>query len=82
MKIIIIIITQLFDFPAGAPVINYDARIILGEQATRGQFPHQAAIFIDDVHFCGGALISDSWVLTAGHCVDGCVYYFFEGTTY
>jgi secreted trypsin-like serine protease len=49
-------------------------RIIGGETARSGQFPFSAAIYIrteDGSYFCGGALISNQWVLTAGQCVNG-----------
>ncbi|KAJ3652181.1 hypothetical protein Zmor_018169 [Zophobas morio] len=47
-------------------------RIIGGSGARAGQFPFAAAIYIDTDdgrYFCGGALISNLWLLTAGHCV-------------
>jgi hypothetical protein len=51
-------------------------RVIGGNNAFSGQFPFVAAIQIttsDGRYFCGGTLISDDWILTAGQCVDGCV---------
>uniref|UniRef100_A0A1V1FKM4 Putative serine protease 64 isoform A n=1 Tax=Reticulitermes speratus TaxID=60591 RepID=A0A1V1FKM4_9NEOP len=47
-----------------------DHRITNGEPAKRGQFPWQVAIIIDLNSFCGGSLISDTWVLTAAHCTN------------
>ena len=46
-------------------------RIVGGEEASPHQYPWMAALFIDDKWFCGGSLISDQWVMTAGHCADG-----------
>ncbi|XP_076042129.1 brachyurin-like [Oratosquilla oratoria] len=48
-----------------------EARIVGGSQATPHAYPWQVALFIDSSFFCGGALISDEWVLTAAHCTDG-----------
>ncbi|XP_059479424.1 brachyurin-like isoform X2 [Neocloeon triangulifer] len=44
-------------------------RIIGGENAVEGQLKYQVGIRMDDSYFCGGSLIADQVVLTAGHCV-------------
>ncbi|XP_069970810.1 chymotrypsin BI [Penaeus vannamei] len=51
--------------------VNATPRIVGGVEATPHSWPHQAALFIDDMYFCGGSLISSEWVLTAAHCMDG-----------
>lgn len=43
-------------------------RAINGQDADRGQFPHQVGLYVDMATFCGGALISPKWILTAGTC--------------
>ncbi|KAL7643263.1 UNVERIFIED_CONTAM: hypothetical protein RMT77_006554 [Armadillidium vulgare] len=49
--------------------IHHDAKIVGGQEATPHAYPWQVGIFIDDMYFCGGSLISSEWVLTAGHCL-------------
>lgn len=49
-------------------------RIIDGSPASAGQFPWQVAVYFrtsSGSFFCGGSLISASYVLTAGHCAQG-----------
>lgn len=50
-------------------------RILGGLEAEPGQFPWQVLLVIQYYEWgilgCGGSLISDQWVITAAHCVDG-----------
>ncbi|RZC38660.1 serine protease 53, partial [Asbolus verrucosus] len=55
-----------------------NVRIVGGQVARGGQFPYVTAIYITTslgTYFCGGALISNQWILTAGQCVDGAVLF-------
>ncbi|BET01568.1 protease [Nesidiocoris tenuis] len=44
-------------------------RVISGSDAYLGEFPWVVAIGLDQMFFCGGALLTDSLVLTAAHCL-------------
>lgn len=49
-------------------------RIVGGEEAAPGEFPHQVAVLRGGVGgslMCGGSLIAGDRVVTAGHCCDG-----------
>nr|CAD7410269.1 unnamed protein product [Timema poppensis] len=65
---------------ANGPFSKYQtSKIVNGQQANRGQFPHQAALYLDKRSFCGGSLISSEWVLTAAHCTQGLCSSEFQG---
>jgi secreted trypsin-like serine protease len=52
---------------------QFGERIIGGEEAYRGQFPWQAEIetLVNNVStsYCGGALISRDYIITAASCI-------------
>lgn len=61
-------------FPGQQNPVPGSSRIVGGQTASPGQFPHQAALFISTSsgqYFCGGSLLSDlQHILTAAHCAD------------
>lgn len=61
----------LGSFTKGHPKI--DPRVVGGVAAAAGEFPYQVSLHLAgpllSSHYCGGSIISESVVLTAGHCV-------------
>jgi secreted trypsin-like serine protease len=46
--------------------------IVGGKPAPQGKYPWQVRLYDsmdDNIGFCGGSIIGDRWVLTAGHCL-------------
>lgn len=56
--------------------------IIGGRNTPPRTFTYQVSLENEDGHFCGGSIISKSWVLTAGHCVFENVIFVVTGTVY
>ncbi|XP_014230914.1 trypsin-1-like [Trichogramma pretiosum] len=50
-------------------------RIVGGHPARSGEFPHQVSLqlgrppIMPYQHMCGGSILDEQWILTAGHCV-------------
>lgn len=42
--------------------------IVGGEAAAQGEFPYIVALLSGNFQFCGGTLVNEDTVVTAGHC--------------
>lgn len=53
-----------------------ETRIVGGKNAPFGRWPWQVSVRrtsffgFSSTHRCGGAIINEHWIATAGHCVD------------
>ncbi|XP_053661097.1 chymotrypsin-2-like [Anopheles marshallii] len=51
---------------------QWRGRIVGGSYARDGDFPYQASFRTGDgMHICGGAVLNQQWVITAGSCMAG-----------
>merc|ERR1719150_159771 len=67
-------VSKLLKNPRSTPLSRGGGRIVGGEDAYYGEFPHQIALLRGGVGgslMCGGSLVSSTMVVTAGHCCDG-----------
>ncbi|XP_043443180.1 putative serine protease 42 isoform X2 [Prionailurus bengalensis] len=60
-------VSQLVGLIPGCGQVN--AKILGGQEAEDGKWPWQVSVRIRGKHVCGGSLITQQWVLTAGHCI-------------
>ncbi|KAL4711633.1 hypothetical protein ACJJTC_011341 [Scirpophaga incertulas] len=43
-------------------------RIVGGQEADIIDYPHQVSFIVNNSYFCGGFIVSEYYILTAGHC--------------
>ncbi|PSN39432.1 hypothetical protein C0J52_12351 [Blattella germanica] len=60
-------------FAGKVHVADNHHRITNGQTASRGQFPWQAALIVNQASFCGGSIIAPNYVLTAAHCANAVI---------
>merc|ERR1712109_52295 len=67
--------TESLDIPLPPLGNGIGGRIVGGQDADEGEYPWQVSWRVreGDVnsHSCGGSVLNESWVLTAGHCCNG-----------
>ncbi|XP_055694197.1 chymotrypsin-1-like [Lutzomyia longipalpis] len=70
--VVIGVLLGLLAVARGSPLNDPSSRIVGGSDAFPGQFPHIVSLRTPTyAHFCGGSLVSVSWVLTSAHCTLG-----------
>lgn len=55
-------------FPIGRA---FEGRIVGGEETSILDHPYQASVQYFNFHYCGGAVISEKFVVSAAHCMSG-----------
>ncbi|XP_039701268.1 transmembrane protease serine 11D, partial [Pteropus medius] len=45
-----------------------EERVMGGIKAEKGDWPWQVSLQLNNIHHCGGILISNRWILSAAHC--------------
>ncbi|CAG9761245.1 unnamed protein product [Ceutorhynchus assimilis] len=70
-----LVFAMIFNKVVTAKLQSPPLRIVNGTDAEDGEFPYMVQLLDDvyNIYFCGGSIIGDKWVLTAGHCVKGLV---------
>ncbi|XP_062452459.1 transmembrane protease serine 9 isoform X2 [Rhea pennata] len=67
------------------PAMQTASRIIGGSEASRGEFPWQVSLRENNEHFCGAAVLTEKWLVSAAHCFtefqDPAMWAAYTGTT-
>lgn len=61
---------SFFALECGQMSEGIGTRIVGGLEATENSYPWVVGILMKNQFHCGGSLINDRYVLTAGHCIN------------
>ncbi|XP_033213885.1 trypsin-2-like [Belonocnema kinseyi] len=64
-------IVGILALATASPTRNLDGKIVGGYDINIEEVPYQVSLRSYESHNCGGSIISDRHILTAGHCVGG-----------
>ncbi|XP_076268925.1 serine protease nudel isoform X2 [Rhynchophorus ferrugineus] len=65
------------EIPDNATILK-ESRVVGGRASQPAAWPWLVSIYKNGIFHCGGVLISESWILTASHCVDRFWKYYYE----
>lgn len=68
-----LLISSSIAFRIDVQFLSDEDRIVGGIEADPGQFPYQVSLRSGNPprHNCGGSILSNWWIITAGHCILG-----------
>lgn len=69
LKIYFLIFNIVADINCGLLQTARTGRVVGGHDANPGEYPWLVSITRRGGHFCGGSVINNKFVLTAGHCM-------------
>ncbi|KAJ9597897.1 hypothetical protein L9F63_011263 [Diploptera punctata] len=69
MFLLLVVNTIIISCTGNPTPLRSSARIIGGEDANITNFPYMVGLEINGELHCGGSIISESWVVTAAHCI-------------
>jgi len=70
VAVVLSVLCLVQGLPSRRPLPSLSStRIVGGEDAEVGEFPHQIQLQLFGGHYCGGSIIDELHIVTAGHCV-------------
>nr|AAV84264.1 serine protease [Culicoides sonorensis] len=65
---LLLVLSIAFHTYTSSSRLPLENRIVGGKPVDVKDFPYQVSLESNGGHYCGGVVVSENWVLTAGHC--------------